>query len=386
MPWLLREDEVDSPEQALLLIHIPRTGGTQLYKEYGLFSKARAGHWPVSWFFLAWLQYRHSLFEASNFPLSTIENFWFGLVMLPLGFLLIGFNVLFPGIWVVSWALFGILFFSYLATAPGLRTTLIRRAILSISGVTQACSYEYMYGADCCKYPAFMLHMTASEMVDHGALTLQQLQSVCSFCFVRNPYRRMVSQYLYSRWGPLETFEAFIHRWHACHKAMRERGEWDVHRPRCDWDVYCHRLPMHVYTHRDGTQMVRFVLRLEDKSLLLGNNFKQGEMPATLQDVLDRMSRIGKEEVTKPWTSCCGITSTGRNARPLGGKAWEDFYTAEIAALVHEMYSKDFEVFGYDPAMPSKKPTESQPVPVVGMTPSAPKESSPLLSEPLMGK
>ena len=84
--------------------------------------------------------------------------------------------------------------FTFIFTAPGLRSQTIRRAILSVSGATGACSYEYIYGADCCKYPAFMLHMTASELVAYHAVSREQLQRVCSFSFVRNPYRRMISQ------------------------------------------------------------------------------------------------------------------------------------------------------------------------------------------------
>jgi len=305
----------------------------------------------VSRFFLMWLQYRHSLFEGCNFPKCTLENLWFGGVMLPLGILLMGFGYLFPGIWVASWALGGMIFFTFLATAPGLRVTLMRRVILSISGCTGACSYEYIYGADCCRYPAFMLHMTASELVAYAAVTREQLRSVCSFSFVRDPYRRMVSQYLYNRWGFLESFESFVHRWHSCHKEMRKRGLWDLPRARCDWDTYCHRLPMHVYTHEEGEQLVRYVLRLEDKQLIFGDKDKDGKLPAAIVEVLERMSAIGKEEPETPCVSLCG--ATGRNARPLD-RPWQDYYTPELAALVHEMYEKDFELFGYDPAMPTR--------------------------------
>lgn len=392
MPWLLREEEVDSPEQALLLIHIPRTGGTQLYSEYKTFAKSREGHWPVSRFFLGWLQYRHTLYEGGNFPMCTLENLWFGCIMLPLGLLLMAGGYVIEGVWVACWATFSCIFFTFLATPPGSRMTLMRRIVLTMSGCTKAYSSEYMYGLDCFFYPAMLLHMTASEMIAYDTLSREQLMRVCSFSFVRSPYRRMVSLFLYNRWGKLESFETFVRRWHDHYKEMREQGLWDLPRERCDWDMYCHRLPMHVYTHQDGEQLVRYVLRLEDKQLIFGEKTKDGQLPPAIKEVLERMSAIGKQEPETPCVTLCG--ATGRNARPLD-RPWQEYYTPEIAALVHEMYQKDFELFGYDPATPvhvpkpgagdveaanAKTSTQKQ------IFANEKKESTPLLAQPLMGK
>ena len=391
MPWLLTEAEVASPGEALLLVHIPRTGGTQLYEEYGVMTKARQGRWPISWFFLLWLAHRHGLHESTNFPVLTYENALFVGVMLPLGlFALLSVHwPVNPGIWLVSWAAWGFILFTFIATPTGFRWALLRRSILLVMGIFNISSTERLYGGDgdvWCSGRAWtlLLHMPAAEMVRHELVSIEQMRRVCSFAFVRNPYRRMVSLYLYNRCGPLESFEAFVRRWHACHLALRERGEWDAARPHGEWSTYCHRLPCHVFTHgEDGQQLVRFVVRLEDTSVLpsaaAGGEAAVELLPKTLMTALERMRAIGAEppQTTGLMHACCG--RAGRNARPLS-QPWQAYYSEESARQVHEMFRRDFELFGYDATMPMV-PDDTKHAATTSPASARAKESSPLLGD-----
>lgn len=379
MPWLLREEEVSKPEEALLLVHIPRTGGTKLYDLYNTAVKARKGHWPLSWIVLLWFSYRHMLHESTNFPVITIENFWFVFIMLPLGISVATLVGLSYGLWTICWAAFGIFWFTFFATPPGFRNDCIRRILLFCMGIAFAYSYEYLYCGDAFpdayKHGSLLIHLTAPEMVKRGLVSKEQMQRVSSFSFVRNPYRRMISLWLYNRFGVLESFPTFVHRWHAHHLMLREKGEWDMPRYGGDWSTYCHRLPCHVFTHGDsGERLVRYVIRLEDMQLLQGD---AGKMPETLEKMLEQMAAVGKEKAMNECAAACA--ASGRNARPLGSMPWQKHYTPELAIMVHEMFAKDFEIFGYDPATPV--PPEPEPVKMEGSKPS---ESSPLLKEPLL--
>jgi len=348
MPWLLREEDAPKPEQALLLVHVPRTGGSQSYTQYRMQEKARAGRPCFPWFMMLYFSYRHSQNEAANFPVFTWENMWFSCVMLPFGITLA--FVAWPvfAVSVCTWASFGLVFFTFLATPCGFRWGPLRRFELLAMGFLHAWSYEYLYGADY-ETGTLLMHMTAEEMVRHDLVSREQMKRVCSFSFVRDPYRRMLSLYMYNRCGPFESFEGYVRRLHADCVRLREAGEWDVPRKHGDWSLYCHQLPSHVFTHDEGKQLVRYVVKLEDMSLVGVDRGEQ--LPPTLQGVIEHMSAITKSDKGKAPRIAC-IEATGRNARPLE-KPWNDYYTPEIAQLVHDMFSKDFEIFGYDPACPT---------------------------------
>lgn len=373
MPWLLREEEAPTPEQALLLVHVPRTGGSQSYTQYRMQEKARAGRPWFPWFMMLYFAYRHSQNEASNFPIFTWENMWFSCVMLPFGVTLAFVAWPLVAVSVCTWACVGLFFFTFLATPCGFRWAPLRRFELLMMGFLHAWSYEYLYGADY-ETGTLLMHMTAEEMVRHNLVSREQMKRVCSFSFVRCPYRRMLSLYMYNRCGPFESFETYVRRWHADYVTLREKGEWDVPREHGDWSMYCHRLPSHVFTHdAEGKQLVHYIVKLEDMSLIgdtggVDGSDAESKLPATFQGVLDHMNAIKKTDKGKAPRIAC-LEATGRNARPLE-KPWNDYYTPEIAQLVHEMFAKDFEIFGYDPTCPA--PTQHTTV-------KAFKEAAPLL-------
>ena len=89
------------------------------------------------------------------------------------------------------------------------------------------------------------MHLTAEEIVRFGHATEETLSKVSSMAVVRNPYARMVSLYMYSRFGTLETFDTFVRRWYVVYQEYKEAGEWGKPRPKGEWR--CGRLsPLHL--------------------------------------------------------------------------------------------------------------------------------------------
>ena len=147
---------------------------------------------------------------------------------------------------------------TFLATAPGLRFAAMRRFNLLFGGVMQMYSEESLTGVN---GDGFLLHLTAPGMLRYGYLSRAQLQRADAFAIVRNPYSRMVSVYMYNRFGACESFPAFVRRWHAAWREWQEG-----HAPTEEWHVYCHLLPAHCYTHdpASGEQLVPYTVKQED--------------------------------------------------------------------------------------------------------------------------
>lgn len=51
-----------------------------------------------------------------------------------------------------------------------------------------------------------MMHLTIGKLLRYGYVQPEEMDKVCSMAIVRNPYSRMVSVYMYNRYGPLESF------------------------------------------------------------------------------------------------------------------------------------------------------------------------------------
>lgn len=146
------------------------------------------------------------------------------------------------------------------------------------------------------------------------------------FCFVRNPYDRLVSGYV--------------------NKYITEKKEMGVTRTSLYMDHY---LLGYIKSPKDFTDFVKKICKiptcLEDQHFQKQYNLlydKRGKC---------RVNYIGKyenlkedyEKIRKKFDLCpiphLNQTSKGN---------WMDYYTLETAELVHKKYKKDFKVFGYE--------------------------------------
>merc|ERR1712157_212304 len=200
---------------------------------------------------------------------------------------------------------------------------------------------EYLTGTN---IHGYLPHLTAHKMLSYGYVTPTEMESVSSLAIVRNPYSRMVSIYMYNRFGGMESFPTFVRRWKELMKPYLERGEKE------EWYTPCHLLPMFEYTHRghgpNARQIVRSIVKQEELKHL---KFKEGAREATEQD----SSVANLPDIVR--NALVGMPHTNKRA---AGKKWWDYYTQETLDLTFEMYKQDFTVFNYDSAIPQRPDLE----------------------------
>jgi len=424
MPWLVNPSDLPegaNPEEALLLVHIPRTGGTSFSDDYDIPGKAGRTRWLPNRLTLMYFFYRYNLLKNANFPVFTWENLLASCSMTVTIVTAILFNMdtyweqgpfqldlplqegpycqrlglcLMPYI-CMSVSLCLATASTFLFTAPSIRSRWARGAwLVAAHSLGMECKEE-ISGAGC---GGLLMHLTAEEIVRFGHATEETLSKVSSMAVVRNPYARMVSLYMYSRFGTLETFDTFVRRWYVVYQEYKEAGEWGKPRPKGEWSTYCHRLPMHLYVLQDvegqkPKQLIKYIIRLEDKSVIGG-----GKLPEVVQGALENMSHSNARPLDDNFCgscklaccfegapklcfccggdlSCCGSRFADNTlpccARDKGVRRWQDHYTPELAAMVLEMYQRDFDEFGYSTEPPVSQgekdaekgaPTEATPL------------------------
>jgi hypothetical protein len=376
MPWLVQEQDAPSPEEAVLFVHIPRSGGTSLNADYNVPAQTKRGRHCMHRALLTYFFYRYKLLERSNFPFRSWENLYVACslsVAVIIGFLFTiaprlkgeiwyhPLDCVHMGLCTLPYVMIGsasLTFFlnTFVATAPSLRSDNLRRFYLWFWHLTGAYSTSVISGTN---KNGFLMHLTAEEMVRHGYVTEAQLMRVSSFAIVRNPFARMVSVYMYNRLGRLESFKLYIRRCYRAYQKLNERGQWGTIRAASEWGVYCHRLPMHSFTHDRDRQLVGHVVRMEEIALLkagldggkgrpriLARDSRRSELPPAALKAITGMSRV--------------------NARPLA-QPWQEYYDAETTAMVLEMYARDFELFGYPTTVPTPPPRARAPSPAAKM-------------------
>jgi len=176
----------------------------------------------------------------------------------------------------------------------------------------------------------WLLHLTVHKMLRYGYVTPHEFEKAVSLAVVRNPYRRMVSIYLYNRFGALETFSKFVESWQntALHH-YRESGILD------EWNTPCHAIPQFEYTHFEGVQLVQSIVKHEELEDLVtvpyttdDDDVSQplSELPAVVRAAFVGMPRVNQRNTERHWTS---------------------YYDQKTLDQTHELYKMDFAVFGY---------------------------------------
>jgi len=149
-------------------------------------------------------------------------------------------------------------------------------------------------------------HLTLQELVDYGALTPVQLRSYFKFCFVRNPWDRLVSEIFcpwMSPWFKDLAVEQRIRR--ACELAATPIG------------IANHLRPQHDFVVADGLQM-DFIGRFEH----LEADFAQ-------------ICRL------------LGIDASLPHLNKSAHRRYQEYYDAETRALAAAAYQRDTDAFHY---------------------------------------
>ena len=171
-----------------------------------------------------------------------------------------------------------------------------------------------------------LAHLTAAEYVEEGFVSAEEYAALFKFSFVRNPYERIVSEYLYRNYFSHRSFRDFVLR----------------RLPPPGWgDDYRHVMPQYDMLHdANGRLLVDFVGRFEN----LQQDF--GEVCARLgieNAALPHRNRSNKRSRTLKRRVRNFVFRNGED----GKRRYTDFYDDETRASVARLYRQDIEAFGY---------------------------------------
>jgi hypothetical protein len=295
--------------------------------------------------------HRYSAFEVSNFPIYSKGNAASAVLFLTALVLLFIDDVKYRTLssWMIATSSAFFFGLTFVFTAPTIaHITFVRRVYLVLNHYVLC---QFMQSIEWCTGTnklGYMNHLTARKLLKYEYVTPEEIDH-CTLAIVRNPYSRMVSIYLYNRFGPLESFPSFIKTWYKIMKPYRSTRETE------EWHIPCHAIPMVEYTHDfEGKQLVHSVVKQEELKLLHfkedKNSFQSepqaadssvSHLPEIARQALLGMPHENKRKTSKPW--------------------WE-YYDQASLDLTYEMYEPDFEVFGYSPIL-SKRSDLRSPVP-----------------------
>ena len=172
-----------------------------------------------------------------------------------------------------------------------------------------------------------LAHLSAAEYVADGFVSADEFARLFKFSFVRNPYERIVSEYLYRNYFAHRSFRDFV-----LHKL-----------PQPGWgDDYRHVMPQYDMLHDgEGRLLVDFVGRFENLR----------------QDFAEVCARLGITDAELPHRNPSNKRSRTLKRRVRNfvfrngegdKRRYTEFYDDETREAVSRFYRKDLEAFGYD--------------------------------------
>jgi hypothetical protein len=169
-------------------------------------------------------------------------------------------------------------------------------------------------------------HLSATEYVDCGHISADDYSSYFKFSFVRNPWSRLLSEYLYRNYFHHRSFKHFV---------LEKQPK-----PGCS-DKYRHVMPQYDMLHdSNGKLLVDYVGRFENLQADFSKVCKRlGITDSALphRNSSEKESRVRKRRIRNT------ILRNGENCK----KTLDDFYDLELREAVAEMYWRDIESFGY---------------------------------------
>jgi hypothetical protein len=175
-------------------------------------------------------------------------------------------------------------------------------------------------------------HLRATDHVKYGFVTASQFETYFKFAFVRNPWERLVSEFLYRRHPLRFDFKTFVF----------ERL------PKPAWsDEYCHIIPQYDFLHDEqGRLAVDFVGRFETLSDDFSTVRERIGLPRTSIPHLNRF--FDHKKIRSPSDLANRVRYlTSRKRRRNTHENYRDYYDTETREFVAELYRNDIETFGY---------------------------------------
>ena len=165
--------------------------------------------------------------------------------------------------------------------------------------------------------PEQLSHLTAAEYVKFGHMTPEEFRSYYKFSFVRNPWKRLASEYIWRRYIDKFQFKDFVFK--------------NFPNPDDYCDAYRHVLPQYDFLYdSQGNLLVDFVGKFENL---------QADFNLVCQ-------KLGIEETKLPHRN------SNKQNKILKGykqeyKPYLEYYDEETKEFVAEIYKNDIKTFGY---------------------------------------
>jgi hypothetical protein len=340
MPWLIKGSPALTED--LFFVHVPRCGGTSLMKQFDVPKKAMAGRSVWGQLGLRVFFHRYRLLESANFPIWTRGNAFFVTVLAASLYLRFGtengtLHMIGRAMTVISVGF--ILCLSFVFTAPVVgRFHLVRRMYLIF---VHYILFRFMECIEWCtgtNKTGYMMHLTPQKLLKYGYVTQEQMDQVCTMAIVRNPYSRMVSIYLYNRFGQYESFPHFMNSWYKMMQAYRETGEME------EWYTPCHAIPQFEFTHFEERQLVTSIIKQEELK-----NLNKGDEESARDSSVKKLPNPIREALL-------GMPHANKRSTD---KKWFEYYDQETLKLTYELYKKDFKVLKYSPILTQRPDLES---------------------------
>ena len=172
--------------------------------------------------------------------------------------------------------------------------------------------------------PEILAHLTAAEYVSCGYLSENNFADYFKFSFVRNPWERIVSEFLFQEYYKRDSFKDFLF----C--GLPKPGMSDAYR---------HIIPQYDYLYNpQGKLLVDFVGRFENlqsdfDEICRRMNLEKSKLPHVNASLPPKDTRNFIQKLLFP--------------KP-PKKRYTDYYDSECLAFVTEMYKKDIQAFGYE--------------------------------------
>lgn len=174
--------------------------------------------------------------------------------------------------------------------------------------------------------PKRLAHLTAKEYVDCGYISSEDFRNYFKFSFVRNPWARLVSEYLYRGYGKKYSFKEFVTYW------LPAKNNYS--------DAYRHIMPQYDFLYdANGALLVDFVGRFEN----LQSDF---EVVCTkLRIATSSLPHQNASNKNKGIISKIKSLILKNNSSPK--MHYTSYYDTELMKIVGDIYSKDINTFNY---------------------------------------
>jgi hypothetical protein len=179
--------------------------------------------------------------------------------------------------------------------------------------------------------PPRLAHLTASEYLEFDYVTQENFNSLFKFSFVRNPWDRLVSEYLYRQY-PV-SFKSFVFD----HFPTKVSDNYVK-----GFDGYRHVMPQYKFVYdKEGQLMVDFIGKFE--------NLQQDFAEVSRKIVGSPLALPYKNKTTisaDHWLS--KITKSLMPARQKPEKKhFSEYYDTSLIQWVHDFYAEDIALFDY---------------------------------------